>query len=131
MLQIEIEGTIIKALELRSGISARSGNEWKRKDYVIETPGQYPRKCQFTVADNNIDEFNLQEGASAKVTISIDAHEYNGRWFNDFRAIAVNQPTSTVPPTAAGAQIGVAAPQQPAAPADPLSGNSNQALPWE
>ena len=38
MLQVEIEGTIIKALELRSGISARNGNEWRRQDYVIETP---------------------------------------------------------------------------------------------
>ena len=130
MLQIEIEGTIIKALELRTGTSARTGNEWKRQDYVLETPGQYPRKCTFTIANDDIDRFNLKEGASVKVTISIDAHEYDGRWFNDFRAVNVEQPTATVPPT--GAQIGVAAPQ-PAAPAsagDPLL-NPNQKLSWE
>lgn len=143
MLQIEVEGTIIKALELRSGTSARTGNEWRRQDYVIETPGQYPRKCQFTVADGNIDMFNLQEGNHIKVTISIDAHEYNGRWFNDFRATNVEQPTATVPPIGVnpmtGAPMGqtvapIGAPQaQPAAPApsaDPLSGDSS-ALPWE
>lgn len=138
MLQVEIEGTIIKALELRSGISARNGNEWRRQDYVIETPGQYPRKCQFTVADGNIDMFNLQEGSNVRVTISIDAHDYNGRWYNDFRAVAVNQPTATVPPV--GVAIGVVPPAgatQPTANAaqvsdpDPLSGGFDQSLPWE
>ncbi len=137
MLQIEIEGTVIKALDLRSGISARNGNEWKRKDYVIETPGQYPRKCLFTVADSNIDLFNLQEGTRARVTISIDAHDYNGRWYNDFRAIAVSQPSATVPPagvaTGGNAQIGIdsSQPTAPASDADPLSGGLDQALPWE
>ena len=132
-MQVEIEGRIIKVFELRSGISARSGNEWRRQDYVIETPGQYPRKCLFTVADTNIELFNLQEGANVKVTISIDAHEYNGRWFNDFRAIAVGNPTATVPP-AEGPQIGV--PQAPPATApatdsDPFSGGISSKLPWD
>lgn len=130
-MQVEIEGRIIKVLELRSGVSARSGNPWRRQDYVIETPGQYPRKCQFTVADSNIDIFNLKEGANVKVTISIDAHEFNGRWFNDFRATAVGIPTATVPPTE-GPQIGVPQSSQPTSPAnDPLSGASSEGLPWE
>ena len=73
-MQIEIEGTITKVLELREGQSARTGNAWQRQDYVIETPGQYPRRCLFTVADGNIAMFNLQEGKRVRVTLSIDAH---------------------------------------------------------
>ena len=125
-MQVEIEGTIIKALELRSGTSARTGNAWQRQDFVIETPGQYPRKCQFTVADGNIALFNLQEGARVKVTISIDAYEYDGRWFNNFRAIGVANPDAAQQP-AGVAPIG--APLPP--PAEAPSGNSDTALPWE
>lgn len=120
-MQIELEGTIIKVEEIRSGLSARSGNEWRRQDYVIETPGQYPRKCLFTVADGNIELFNLTLNQQVKVTLSIDAHEYEGRWFNDFRCIGVASP--------AGQQSATS--PAPAATADPLQGNPNGALPWE
>jgi len=122
-MQIEIEGTIIKALEKQEGLSARTGNPWQRQDYVIETPGQYPRKCQFTVADNNIELFNLQVGSRVKVTISLDAHEFQGRWFNDFRAIGVANPDAPQAAAAPGvAPIGAEAPAAPAA---------STALPWE
>lgn len=125
-MQIELEGKIIKALELRSGLSARTGNEWRRRDYVLETPGQYPRKCVFTVADGNIDLFNLTEGKMVKVTLSVDAHEYEGRWFNDFRAIGVADPVATQ--TVGGATpVGTTAPVG----AQPQTPPSNAALPWE
>lgn len=123
-MQVEIEGKVTKVFELRTGISARTGNEWKRQDYLIETPGQYPRRCLATVADGNIDMFNLQEGKQVRVTISIDAHEYAGRWYNDFRITGVGDPMATtqqpgVPP------IGEPAPQSVGA------SGSDSALPWE
>lgn len=125
-MQVEIEGTITNVMEPREGTSSRSGNIWRRQDYVIQTPGQYPRKCLFTVADSNIDTFNLQQGQQVRVTLSIDAHEYNNRWFNDFRAIAVvpagAPQTSTVPGMP---PIGAPDPAAPQAPA------GAQPLPWE
>ncbi len=121
-MQIEIEGTITKVLELREGQSARTGNTWQRQDYVIETPGQYPRRCLFTVADGNIAMFNLQEGKRVRVTLSIDAHEYQERWFNDFRAVAVADAAAP-----AADPIGVTLPP----PTAPEGGNPDQALPWE
>lgn len=126
-MHIEIEGTIIKALEPRTGTSSRTGNTWQRQDFVLETPGQYPRKCLFTVADGNIALFNLQEGQQVRVTLSLDAREYQGRYYNDFRAInvinpdAVQQNTGGIPP--------IGAPLPP--PAEPQAISDNQALPWE
>ena len=128
IMQIEIEGTITKVLELREGQSARTGNTWQRQDYVIETPGQYPRRCLFTVADGNIAMFNLQEGKRVRVTLSIDAHEYQERWFNDFRAVAVAD-ASAPAQQAAPAAAPIDAPLPP--PASPEGGNPDQALPWE
>lgn len=114
---------------MRTGTSARTGNPWQRQDYVIETSGQYPRKCLFTVADNNISLFNLQEGSRVRVTLSIDAHDYQGRWFNDFRAIGVGNPDVPQQAAAPGVPpIGVAAPATPAAEQAPAS---NAAFPWE
>ena len=127
-MQIEIEGTITKVLELREGQSARTGNTWQRQDYVIETPGQYPRRCLFTVADGNIAMFNLQEGKRVRVTLSIDAHEYQERWFNDFRAVAVADAAAPAQ-QAAPATAPIDAPLPPAA--APEGGNPDQALPWE
>lgn len=125
-MQIEIEGTITHVLEPREGTSQRTGNKWRRQDYVIETPGQYSRKCVFTVADANIDTFNLQVGQQVRVTLSVDAHEYNGRWFNDFRAIAVAPAGAPQQSTVPGMPpIGAPAPDMPQAPA------GAQPLPWE
>lgn len=39
---MEIEGKIIRDLPLQEGVS-RAGNPWKKKEWVLETFGQYPR----------------------------------------------------------------------------------------
>lgn len=125
-MQIDIEGTIIRVMEPREGTSQRTGNIWRRQDYVIETQGQYPRKCVFTVADANIDTFNLQQGQQVRVTLSVDAHEYNNRWFNDFRAISVAPAGAPQASTVPGMPpIGAPAPEQ-----TPLPSGA-QPLPWE
>lgn len=127
-MQIEIEGTITKVLELRTGTSSRTGNTWQRQDYVIETPGQYPRRCLFTVADGNIAMFNLQVGQRVRVTLSIDAHEYQDRWYNDFRAVNAVSVDATQPAAQPGVPP-IGAPLPP--PAEPQASGDDNALPWE
>ena len=104
----------------RSGVSARG--EWKSQDYVIETHDQYPRKMVFGVfGADRISRFNIQVGQEVTVSFDIDAHEYQGRWFNNIRAFDVRQ---VDPATVGAAQAGIvpgavfgAAPApQPAAP---------------
>ena len=46
---MDLTGKIIAVLEPRGGVSNRTGNNWKSQDFVIEVPGQYPKKCVFTV----------------------------------------------------------------------------------
>ena len=43
---MEIEGKIIRDLPLQEGVS-RAGNPWKKKEWVLETFGQYPRQVCF------------------------------------------------------------------------------------
>lgn len=88
---MEIEGKIIAILEPREGVSAR-GTQWKSQDFVIETHEQYPKKCCFNVfGAEKIQLFNIQGGEELRVSFDIDAHEYQGRWFNSIRAWKVER----------------------------------------
>ena len=87
---MELTGRIIAVLAAQSGVSARTGNSWMSQDYVIEVPGQYPKRCVFRVfGEDRIKQFNIQMNEDVTIQFDIDAHEYQGRWFNDVRAFNV------------------------------------------
>ena len=89
---MEITGKIIAVLPERSGVSARTGAEWRCASYVLETLEQYPRKMNFEVFGvDRIQQFNIQVGETMVVSFDIDAHEYQGRWFNSIRAWKVGR----------------------------------------
>ena len=89
---MEITGKIIAVLPENSGTSARTGNPWMSQTYVIETQGQYPKKLAFDVfGEERIKQFNIKQGEELTVRFDIDAHEYNGRWFNQIRAFNVEK----------------------------------------
>lgn len=116
---MELQGKVIAVLPEKSGTSARG--EWKVQEYVVETHDAYPKKMVFSVfGADRISRFNIQIGQEVTVSFDIDAHEYQGRWFNSIRAFDVRQ----VDPASVGMQPGVVpgaafgpAPAQPAAPA--------------
>lgn len=90
----EISGQIIAVLPTRSGTSAK-GTAWSSQTAVIETREQYPKKVAFDVMGEKITQFNLRVGEYVTVSYDIDAHEYQGRWFNAVRAwnvVRANQP---------------------------------------
>ena len=83
---MEVKGVISVVLPVQTG-EGKNGT-WKKQDYVIEydQSSQYPRKMMFNLWGDKIDQFNIQEGQSIRVSFDIDCREYNGRWFNDIRA---------------------------------------------
>lgn len=105
---MELTGTIIAIMPARSGVSARTGNPWMTQEYVIEVPGQYPKKCAFSIfGEDRIKQFNLQPGEqNVTVQFDIDAREYNGRYYNDIRCYNVLRAgqQATQPAAAAGTQ---------------------------
>ncbi len=146
---MELQGKVIAVLPERSGVSARG--EWKSQSFVIETHEQYPKKLVFDVfGADRLAQFNIQSGEEILVSFDIDAHEYNGRWFNNVRAWNVQkvdpnavagmggmQPGAPFPPMGAPAAAPAAGatapfpPAQPAAPAaDANAGGSADDLPF-
>lgn len=114
---MELTGKIIAVLPANSGVSQRTGNAWMSQEYVIEVPGQFPRKCVFRLfGEDRIKQFNIQNGEELTIQFDIDAHEYNGRWFNEIRAYNVIRGGGTA---VAGAVAVAAAPAPaPVAPAE-------------
>ena len=117
---MELTGRIIAVLPANSGVSNRTGNPWMSQEYVIEVPGQYPRKCVFRLfGEDRIKQFNIQQGEDLTVQFDIDAHEYNGRWFNEIRAYNVLR--GQVPqPNVGGAPVASPVPPQPSAATAPF-----------
>lgn len=88
---MDLTGTIIQVMPAQSGTSSRTGNPWMSQEYVLEVPAQYPKRMVFRIfGEDRIKQFNLRQGEQ-QVTIQfdIDAHEYNGRWFNEVRCYNV------------------------------------------
>ena len=137
---MELTGRIIAVMAAQSGVSARTGNPWMSQEYVIEVPGQYPRRCVFRLfGEDRIKQFNIQQGEDLTIQFDIDAHEYQGRWFNDIRAYNVirGQVQPVVAAPVAGAPVDAAsfAPQNnatsPFPPAqEPASEGSADDLPF-
>ena len=119
---MELTGKIIAVLPANSGVSQRTGNPWMSQEYVIEVPGQYPRKCVFNIfGEDRIKQFNIQMGEELTVSFDIDAHEYNGRWFNEIRAFNIQRgvaPVAAAPMDSAPVQAAAPQAQAPFPPAD-------------
>ncbi len=77
-----------------SGVSQSTGNQWMSQEYVMayywfpnQTNPSYIVMRAF--GEDRIKQFNLQPNDEVRVRFHIEAHEYNGRWFNETRLDAV------------------------------------------
>lgn len=102
---MDLFGKIIEALPARKGTSSKG--EWQCNTYVIETQDRYPRRMAFDVfGADKVLQYNIQVGEMMTVSFDIDAHEYNGRWFNSIRAFNIARvnasPSSPAPQQSLG-----------------------------
>ena len=93
---MEIKGKCIAVADLRTGQS-QSGNNWQKRDFVIETSEKYPRKVCFTLFGDKV-SLCPSVGTYVSVSFDIDAHEYNGKWYNQINAWKVEQAQAQAQP---------------------------------
>ncbi len=89
-LTLELTGKIIAVLPEKSGTSSRG--PWRKQEYVIEIPGDYPKQVCFMVWGDKIDQFGVAEGESLTVHFDLESREYNGRWYTDVKAWRIERP---------------------------------------
>ncbi len=91
MASLEVEGKLIKKLDVRSGVSA-SGNSWSSQDFVIEIPGQYPQLAVFNVYGDRVQLSQFNDGEYIKVSFDIRGREYQGKYYNTLNCWKIERP---------------------------------------
>lgn len=93
---MEIKGKIILALPEMSGVS-KSGNNWKKREYVLETMDTYPKKVHFDFFGERADQYPLNVGEVITLSFDIESREYNGRWYTSIRGWKAEKDGATAP----------------------------------
>ncbi|MCK6616061.1 MAG: DUF3127 domain-containing protein [Cyclobacteriaceae bacterium] len=94
---MEISGTIVGLLPLQTG-QGKNG-VWKKQEFILETPGQYPKKVLMHLWGDKVDEIKISTGDKITASVNIESREYNGRWYTDVRAWkVVKQNQGATPP---------------------------------
>ena len=82
-MAMDVKGTLIEVLKIEEGTS-KAGKEWKKRDFVIETNEQYPKKVCFTLFGDKIsliDPIPIQ--SEVTVYFNIESRDFNGKWYHN------------------------------------------------
>ncbi len=84
-MSLEISGKVLQLLPEQTG-EGKNGT-WVRRDFVIETAEQYPKKICFSGWGDKAAQVNgLQPGQTVKVSFNPESREFNTKWYTDLRA---------------------------------------------
>lgn len=89
-MDLQLKGTVKQILEEQSG-TGKNG-KWRKRDFILETEGQYSKKVCITQWGDNIDKADVQEGEAIVAFIDIQSREYKGNWYTDVKAWKIERP---------------------------------------
>jgi hypothetical protein len=105
-MALEIIGKVVQILPQQSGVGKNGA--WSKREIIIETFEQFPRKVCISVWGDKSDNLEVQHptGSTINASINIESREYNGKWYTDVRAwkieasqaVADNYMQATTPP---------------------------------
>ena len=100
---MEISGKTIAVLDLVTGTS-KAGKAFQKREFVIETAGQYPKKVCFQLFGDKVNDCP-NVGEEVKVSFDPESREWNDKWFTQLNAWKVErqgmqQPAQSVAPQA-------------------------------
>ena len=108
---MEFTGQVKKILPVRSGVSQRTGNEWKSLPFIFEyhehETDRYADTVLLETFDTNVID-NLKEGMDIRCGFGHRTREYEGKTYNELRLYKIE--------SVRGAQAQNAAPQAANAP---------------
>ena len=84
---MEIQGKVIVILEPQRFVSQKNGNEYVTTVFVIETPGQYPKKVAMKVmGEDKFKQMGIVMGGTYNVSFDVESREWKGKWFTECQA---------------------------------------------
>ena len=111
-MDLTLTGTVVQLLEEKSG-SGRNG-PWRKREFILEVPGEYPKKVCIMQWGDAIDRAALAQGDEITAHIDIASREYNGRWYTDVKAWKVEKSAAAVPQAGAPDSSALPLPAEPA-----------------
>ena len=101
-MDLNITGEVIDVLDEESG-EGKNGT-WRKQQFIIEIPGQYPKQVCVIQWGDNIDKFGIKVGETVTAHIDLQSREFNKRWYTDVKAWKIARPSggSGSPPAGAG-----------------------------
>ena len=90
-MDIQLQGKVIQVLKEQGG-EGKKGS-WRKRNFILEIPGKYPKKVCITQWGDNIDQQAVSEGLEITASVDIQSREYNGNWYTDIKAWRVEQAT--------------------------------------
>lgn len=88
-INMELIGKVIQKLP-EAGGNSKSGNAWRKQEFIVETGGQYPKKVCVSLWGDKIDQFPINQGDQVTLSIDVESREYNGRWYTEIKAYRVD-----------------------------------------
>jgi hypothetical protein len=83
-MDLHITGKVIDILEEQSG-KGKNG-PWRKRDFILETQGEYPRKICITQWGDQIDKNPISKEDTITAYIDLQSREYKGKWYTDVKA---------------------------------------------
>ena len=84
---MEIQGKVIAILEPQRFVSQKNGNEYVTTVFVIETPGQYPKKVAMKVmGEDKFKQMGIVMGGTYNVSFDVESREWQGKWLTECQA---------------------------------------------
>ena len=106
---MKFQGRVKQILPARSGVSQRTGNEWKALPFIFEyyenDTDRFPDSVVLETYDTKVID-NLKEGMEIVVGFGHRTREFEGRWYNELRIYSLES-------AARASQRPAAAPEQP------------------
>ncbi len=86
---MELTGTVISILPEVTG-QGKNGN-WRKQEFILEIPSQYPKKVCISLWGDKIDQAGLQVNQTVTASIDVESREYNSRWYTEVKAWKVDK----------------------------------------
>jgi hypothetical protein len=91
-MAMDVSGSVVALLPLQTG-QGKNG-VWKKQEFILETPGQYPKKVCLSLWGEKVDENKVSIGDKITASVNLESREYNGRWYTEARAWKIAKQTS-------------------------------------
>lgn len=91
--RMDFQARVIQFIGETTGVS-KAGNPWKKKEWVVETFGNYPKKIKVQCFGDRADSINLEQGKDYVIYVDLESREFNGRWYTDVSVYRADEVTN-------------------------------------